>query len=262
MRYLFLALLAASLLSASAALSAPAPKLPPPKKLDRVRDPSPELLKELYKFDSEYRHGSEERFAELETRADELAKRFPEKDDQARIWYEVAHVAAQSGIDKHAVRVRKYASKCLEISRDPLQRGRMYSYLASAVNLSGTAFAKGRRDAVEILLTGYVEMLAQELPETAPELPAVNKFDIDGDPAAEAQARAQHAAQMTARREAEFTRDLIERRDTLVMQFRDLFKPEPNYHGRSPEGPDELRVLANKKLTEQQVKVLLEKVTK
>jgi hypothetical protein len=262
MRYLLLALLAVSLLSVSAAISAPAPPLPPPKKLDRAPDPSPELLKELLQFDSTYRHGSEEKFAELEKRADELAKRFPEKDDQARIWYEVAVVAAQSGIDQHAARVSKYAVKCLEISRDPLQRGLMYSVRASAVHLSGTAFPQGRREAAEILLTGYVEMLAQELPETAPELPAVHKFDIDGDPVAEAQAQARHAAQLAARREAEFTRDLIGRRDTLVLQFRDLFKPEPNYHGRNPEGPDELRVLAKKKLTEPQVKVLLEKVTK
>lgn len=261
MRYLFLALLATSLLSVPA-LSAPAPKLPPPKKLDRVPDPSPELQKELYQFDSTYRHGSEEQFAELEKRADELAKRFPKKDDRARIWYEVAHVAAQSSIHQQAARVRKYAVKCLAISRDPLQRGPMYSYLASAVNLSGTPFPKGRREAAQILLTGYVEMLAQELPETAPALPGVDKFDISGDPAAEAQAQAQHAAQMAARREAEFTRDLIGRRDTLVMQFRDLFKPEPNYYGHNPEGPDELRVLAKQKLTEPQVRVLLEKVTK
>jgi hypothetical protein len=41
-----------------------------------------------------------------------------------------------------------------------------------------------------------------------------------------------------------------------------LFKPEPNYHGRNPEGPEELRALARKKMNERQVKVLLDKVTK
>jgi hypothetical protein len=112
-----------------------------------VPDPSPELRKELYKFDTEYRHGTEKKFAELEKLADELAKQFPEKDDQARIWYEVAHVAGQSGIDKHPERVKKYAAKCLAISRDPIQRGQAYSYLASAVDLNGTAFPKGRREA-------------------------------------------------------------------------------------------------------------------
>jgi hypothetical protein len=240
---------------------APAPE-PAPKKLDRLPDPSPELRMELYQFDIEYRHGAEEKFVELEKRADELAKKFPAKGDQARIWYEVAHVAAQSDISKQAERVRKYAAKCLTLSRDPLQRPRMYSYLASAVNLRGTAFPKGRREAAEILLTGYIEMLAQELPEKAPDLPAVDVFDVQGDPVAVAQARFQHQLQMEARQKAEFTRDLVDRRDILVTQFRDLFKPEPKYYGRNPEGPDELRAMAKKKLTEAQVNDLLEKVTK
>jgi hypothetical protein len=242
---------------------APAPEPPAPKKLDRVPDTSPELRKELNKFDTEYRNGTEEKFAELEKLADELAKRFTERNDRARIWYGLADVAGQSGIDRHAGRVKKYADKCLAISRDPLQRGRMWSILASAVDLNGTAFHKGRREAAEILLTGYVEMLAQELPEEAPELPRVDRFDIDGDPVAENRARAQHAAQMAARQEAEFTRALVDRRDILVLQLRDLFKPEPKRHGRNPEGPDELRELATKKkMTEQQVNALMEKVTK
>jgi hypothetical protein len=246
----------------SLVLFAPAPEPPVPKKLDRVADPSPELRKELYKFDIDYRHGDEKKFAELEKLADELAKQFPEKDDQARIWYEVAHVAAQSRIDKHAERVKKYAAKCLSISRDPIQRGQAYSYLASAVDLRGTAFPKGRREAAEILLTGYIEMLAQELPEKVPEMPGVDKFSIVGDPVAENRARVKHAAQIAARQEAEFTRELVARRDTLVVQFRDLFKPEPNYHGRNLEGPDELRALAKERMSEQQVNVLLDKVTK
>lgn len=260
---LALTLCAWNIASTAVALApAPVPSEPKaPKKLERVPDPSPELWKELYKFDTEYRHGNEEKFAELERLADELAKRFPEKDDQARIWYEVAHVAGQSGIDKQAERVRKYALKCLQISRDPLQRSRMLSTLACTVNLSGHAFPKGRRQAAEILLTGYVEILAHDLPEMAPELPAVEKFHVDGDnDAAEGQARARHAAQVAARQEAEFTRELVSRRDTLLMQFRDLFKPEPKYHGRNPEGPDELRALARKKLTEHQVNALLKKV--
>ncbi len=256
------AFLVATSSPAGATAAREASKPPRAKKLVRVADPSPELQKELFQLDAEYRHGRAEKFAELERRADGLARRFPDKDDRARIWYAVAQVAAQSDINKHADRVRRYASRCLAISRDPLQRARMFSTLACTVDLSGTAFPKGRREAAGILLTGYVELLAQGLPETAPELPAVEVFDIQGDPVAEAQARARHAAQMAARRQAEFTRDLVARRDTLVRQLRDLFKPEPNYHGRNPEGPDELRALARKKMSEHQVKVLLEKVTR
>jgi hypothetical protein len=225
-----------SLLSTFVVL-APAPELPPamPKKLERVADGSPELREQLFKFDSQYRHGSAERFVELEKRADKLAKQFTDKDEQARIWYEVAHVAAQSGIDKQAERVRKYATRCLEISRDPLQRGRAYSYLASSVNMSGAAFANSRRDAAEILLAGYVELLAQELPDQPPELPGFSKVrNLGGEEPVPAEIEAQNAA----RREAEFTRDLVDRRDTFIMQFRDLYKPQPNYHGRRVPPPD------------------------
>src|SRR5262249_40720241 len=59
-----------------------------------------------------------------------------------------------------------------------------------------------------------------------------------------AQAQARHAAQMAARREAEFTRDLVQRRDTLANQLRWLYRPHPKVYGRGPDGPDKLRTLA------------------
>jgi hypothetical protein len=221
------------------------------------------LQRELGRFDETYRHGTPEQFAELERLAQAVAGRYPAECDQSRIWGEVAWVAGQSGIDRHAPLVRKYARKCLAVSRDPLQRGRMYSLLASAVDVSGYAFPKGRREAAEILLTGYREMLAQELPETAPELPVVEKIgDVVGRGGAEeALVRARHAAQRAARAEAVFIREQIDRRDTLVRQLRDLYRPDMKRHGRTPDGPDELRGLAATRLTDQQVRVLIQKVT-
>jgi hypothetical protein len=65
------------------------------------------------------------------------------------------------------------------------------------------------------LLTGYAEMFAQELPAKAPELPVVDKLGaegIDPDSVKAAQARARHAAQMEAREEAEFNRDVLFKR--------------------------------------------------
>lgn len=244
-------------------LLAPAPEPRPevPKKLERVPDGSAELRQELLKFDTEYRHGSEEKFAELEKLADKLAKQFPDRDERARIWYEVAHVAGQSGIDKQAPRVRIYATKCLEISRDPVQRGRMYTSLACCVNMRGHEFPKGRREAAEILFAGYIELLAQELPEQAPEMPHFKGSRVDGiDNGIRPQAEID--ALMEARKEAEFVRDLVSRRKTFIMQFRDLYKPAPNYHGRTADGLDELRALARKKLTEHQVNQLMDKVMK
>jgi RNA polymerase sigma factor (sigma-70 family) len=236
----------------------------PPRKLGRIPDPVPELRAELARFDEQYRGGTPEQFAELEKRAAALAKRYPGKDDQARIWAQVAWVAGQSAIDKHRELVRKYAAKCLEAGRDPLDRGRMYGLLASAVDVGGFAFPKGRREAAEALLTGYRELLAQELPESVPELPAVEKLsDVTGRGGLEAaQALARHAAQVAAREEAEFVRDQVERRETLVRQLRDLYKPDPKRHGRTPEGLEELRDLAAKKLSDRQARDLVAKVIK
>jgi hypothetical protein len=243
---------------------APVPRSPPPtpKKLDRVPDPSPELRSELTRLDEKYRHGAPGQFAEMEERAKALAKQYPARDDQARIWAEVAWVAGQSGIDKHADTVRTYASKCLEVSRDPLERGRMYSLSACAVDLGGFAFPAGRRKAADILLAGYRESLAQELPEVAPELPVVEKLgDVLGrGDAGEAQAVARHAAHLAARAEAQFVRDQVDRRDTLVLQLRDLYKPDAKRHGHTPDGPDDLRARASKSLTDRQVRALIQKV--
>ncbi len=241
--------------------TSPVPKAKPaapPKKLDKMPDPSPELHKELHLFDKDYRHGTPEKFAELEKKADELAKQFPETDDQARIWYEVAHVAAQSGIGKQTERVRKYAPKCLEISRDPLHRAWMYSYLASTEEVSDGAFADRRRKAAGWLLTGYHELLAQELPDEKPELPAAIRMLGDSP-----QARARNAAAMAAIVEARYVQDQVFRRDVLVLQLRGLYKPNPNQANRDDKGPDELKALAAKALPDDAaVKTLMERVLK
>ena len=245
--------------------NAPLPKVasPKPQKLPRLPEPDPELRAALFKFDTEYRHGSAEKFEELEKLAEELAKMYPAKDDRARIWYEVAFVAAQSDIRKQANRVRKYAAKCLEISRDPRLRGDCHSLLASAVDVEGAAFEKGRREAAGHLLEGYAELLAQELPDQAPELPGVGKIGGavgQGGPE-EVLLRARHAAQMAAHDEAKYIGEVVARRDTLALQLRDLYEPNPKRHGRNSEGAAELRTLAEKKLPEKaDVDALLRRV--
>jgi hypothetical protein len=224
-----------------------------PKKLAKMPDPSPELRKELYALDAAYRHGSARQFAELERKADELLKKYPARDDQARVYFEVAHVAAQSDIRRHVARVRQYARKSLALSRDPLQRGQLYTYLGSAAEVQeGKEFEDRRREAAKDLLAGYAEVLAQNLPAKAPELPPVDKINAspDLDPIQAAQEQARHAAQMAAREQAEFVAALVARRDTLANQLRWLYRPDPKVYGRTPEGPDELRALARKVLRE------------
>jgi hypothetical protein len=246
----------------AAAAPVPVLKAKPPEKLDRVPEAPPELRKELFGWDETYRHGSEEKFAELEKRAEELAKDCESDHDRARVWYTVAHVAGQSGIDKQADRVRKYAEKCLQISRDPLDRAYLYVSLSDCEQVGDGEFADKRRKAAGWLLTGYRELLAQELPDVKPELPGVNKIGrILGNGPEDAAARARHAAQLAAREQAVWVNDQIGRRDVLVLCFRNLYEPHPKAHGHGPDGPDELRKLAAKKLpTAADVDTLLTRV--
>jgi hypothetical protein len=226
-----------------------APRL---KKVGRAADPPPALRAELVRWDTVYRHGSEEKFAELERTAAGLLKQYPDAENRAHILFQVAHVAAQSGIDKHVERVRTYGRKVLELSQDPIERGWVYSYLGSAAEMDATrkTFAERRELAAEPLLDGYAEALAQDLPAKAPELPGVDKVGEfnNADPNELGKARSRQLAQIEARRQAEFVRELVRRRDTLANQLRWLYHPHPKIHGRNTEGPEELRKLATKKL--------------
>jgi hypothetical protein len=245
------------------AVAAPVPKVKakPPAKLDRPPAAPDELRTELAGWDATYRHGSEQKFAELEARAEELAKGCESDHDRARVWFAVAHVAGQSGIGTQADRVRKYAERCLTVSRDPLDRGHLYSYLASCEEVGKGEFADRRRRATDWLLTGYLELLVQELPDAKPELPGVEKFRIAGDGPELERARAKNAAQVAAREQAVWACEQIGRRDTLVLQFRNLYEPHPKVHGHGPDGPDELRKLAAAKLpTAADVDTLLKRV--
>lgn len=237
------------------AVAAPVPvvKAKPPVRLDRPPAAPDELRKELAGWDAKYRHGSEEKFAELEKRAEKVAKGCESDHDRARVWFAVANVAGQSDIGKHTDRVRKYAERCLKLSRDPLDRGHLYSYLASCEEVGKGEFADRRRKATEWLLTGYLELLVQELPDAKPELPGVMKFRIDGDGAEAQLVRAKHAAQVAAREQAEWACEQINRRDTLVLQFRNLYSRDA----------DELRKLAAAKLpTADDADTLMKRVLK
>jgi hypothetical protein len=136
---------------------------------------------------------------------------------------------------------------------------------AEEVDPKSRPFADKRRAAGEQLMRGYAEMLAQELPDVAPELPQVGgPRDIVGEDAnRRGEAIAQNLAQVNARREAEFIRDLVFRRDTLEKQLRWLYQPNEKVHGRKDEGMEELKALASKHLLDDKaVARLVERIMK
>src|SRR5690606_32884669 len=97
-------------------------------------------------------------------------------EEQARIYFQLAHVYGQSNIRLHADKVTKYARLALKAERDPGRRGWLHTYLGAAAWIDSRtrpAFEDRRRAAAEAYLKGYQELLPLKLPEQAPELPAV-----------------------------------------------------------------------------------------
>ncbi len=202
----------------------------------------PTLQERLYALD-QIRQGADTSFDDVEREGEKLIARYKAPEDRAKIYFELAHVYAQSDIRKYPDRVTKYARLALEAERDPKQRALLYTYLGSAAEVEpgDKSFSELRRNAALHYLAGYKEMLALKLPAKAPALPQVEKYHVDGDPEAEKAARERHEAQMKARAKAEVERDLIEQRRILLEQIVALYQREPHAN-------DELREIAAKVL--------------
>ena len=218
-------------------------KEPPP-----VVEPTAGLLADLDALDK-LRRGDGTDFAAVEKRGAELLARYPGRADKGRVYFTLTRVYSNSGIGKAWARVEKYGRLALEYDRDPVRRGEVFSALASAAEVATPAdplaadpLPVKRKRATGIVLEGYKELLPLELPPTAPELPAVEKVgDVDG--AGRAAAVERHAAQVEARRKAEFVRDMVRCRDTYVLQLRTLY-------GREPKADGELKDLVGEGLND------------
>jgi RNA polymerase sigma factor (sigma-70 family) len=197
-----------------------APAAPPPP------DDGMTLQQHLLELDA-MRAGRSTRFDSVETRGKELLARYRKPDEQAKIYFMLAHVYGQSGIDQHPERVMRYARLALPNERDEKQRAQLYIYLGCAAEVDPTllTFEEKRRRAAAEYLEGYREMLVLKLPDIAPELPGVNKLGDVERPTQEELDR--HAAQMKAREEAARLRALVEVRDILIRQIVALYQREP-----------------------------------
>jgi RNA polymerase sigma factor (sigma-70 family) len=227
--------------------------------------PAPGLLRDLADLDG-MRRGEQTDFAAVEKKGGELLAKYPAAADRGQIYFALTRVYSNSGITRTWARVTKYGRLALEHEKDSVRRGEVFSVLASAAEVAVKAgdpladdpFAVKRKRAAEIILEGYRELLPLKLPAVAPDLPGVDKIgDALGhaDPVEKARLLARHAAQMKARREAEFVRDMVQRRDTYTAQLNYLY-------GREPKADAELRELIGELKDPKAAADLLERVAK
>ena len=202
------------------------------------------------------RKGLDTPLDEVDGRGEALLKQYEEPAQQAQIYYQLAHVHAQSGM-KQPAQILKYAQTALDSKLvTPEQRGVLYSYIGSAHEVDPTTkdFATRRKRAGEAMLKGWQELNAFGLPDAAPELPPFPAIgDRFGDPVEQARRQREAEAAQRARQEVARIRDLVQRRAVLKDQLRWLY-------ARDPVADEELTTLATKEVGADLAKGLLQDV--
>lgn len=121
----------------------------------------------------EMRAGAQTPFEEVEQRSQELLQKYEAEEEQGLIYYQLAHMYAQSGMsdEGRARETRRYAAKALEYPLIAEKRLRMYIYLGDGLQLTDRTepFPVRRRRAAEAYLKGLKEALLCGAPLERPE---------------------------------------------------------------------------------------------
>jgi hypothetical protein len=191
----------------------------------------------------------------VDSRGAELLKKYEEPADQAQIHYMLAHVHAQSGVQRPA-QIVEHGRTALESKLvTPEQRMTLYSYLCSAHQVDKTVKdpADRRRNAVTPLLEGLAELEAMKLPAKAPPLPELRPIRAGFPDEGKVETGPQRVdeASRLAREQAERTGKMVGLRDMLKNQVMWLYYV-------APVADDELQKLAAEKVSDALTKELLE----
>lgn len=182
-----------------------------------------DLEEELRNIDS-LRSGRKTPLDEVDRRGSELLKRFSKPEEQGHVYYMLAHVHAQSGLQEPQ-KIIDYAKKGLSLPLDPSRKMRLYVYLGDAtrVSKSGGSFMDKRKAAAEIYLRGLNEVLKHDLPEKPPPFPRMSLIS-GGD---EEENQREMDEQLARRRQVEFVREMIMHREVLERQITSIYKRRP-----------------------------------
>jgi hypothetical protein len=174
-------------------------------------------------------------------------------DDDAPVYFAAATVAARDHTPQAYQVAQKYVGEGLARSRDTGDRAdghltlaRLILRMNEATPADRPAGGARREMATGHLLDAYIELLRVELPTKRPEVPKVTPLGSKPTP----KERAEFAVANTTRRDAKYVCDLMDARDDVVKQLREMFKTDP----------DELKKLAEKKLPKETAEALMKSV--
>lgn len=183
------------------------------------------LRAELKALDS-LRRGRKTPFAEAEKRAAELLKKYPEPADQGQIYFTLVQVYGQSAGSPE--RIIYYAKKALQLPLLPQQQSRLHTYWGDAIFVLDPSKPRPerRREAATVFLAGMIALRKLDLPEKAPDIPAVELQDFPGENVQQAEER--NKREMAAVEEARFLRTMVRQRDILTGQIVWLYAEKPH----------------------------------
>jgi len=200
------------------------------------------LDQELYEVD-QLRAGFATPFDEVERRCNDLLQRYTKPKDQAKIYFELAQVEGQSGMQRPE-KLIEYVKKALELPIDPSKKVRLYSYWGDAIQTShrgvhNEELVAARREAVMPYLRGLRETIKYDLPEEVPDLPEFRTVTYDGptDTDEYQELLRKRQEQIEATEKAVLQRQMIQHRDVITSQISLMYS-------RLPLATDELRKLA------------------
>jgi hypothetical protein len=197
---------------------------------------------ELRELDSMRKGGNTDLDA-VDERGNELLQQYRDPNDIGQIYYELAIVHSQSGM-KRPEQVIKYCKKALDYPLQPSQTERLYVFWGDALQVaeSSKGLSERRKAAIQPYLDGLKSLLQYDLPDSAPELPAVSSFEAtpNSGPVYEA-LKQKHDQEWAARKKAEFQREMVMHRDVLIGQIAGLY-------GQKPHANQEIEDLARRTL--------------
>jgi hypothetical protein len=213
-----------------------------------------DLQAELYKLDR-LRKGKQSPLEVVEQQAAELLKKYTALKDQGQIYYQLAHIYAQSGQIQPQQTIA-HAMKALELPLEPVQKLKLYTYWGDALRRvhQKSPIAERRRQAAVPYLEGLREAGRYNLPEKAPELPKPPKTDLKPTDPGFIELFRKYQEEVKARELPPFQKDMMKHRDVLIGQLVEMYS-------KPPFATAELEALARKTLADVgMVEKLLSKV--
>ena len=176
--------------------------------------------------------GDETRWDLVNRRIDEMLRKYPGRSEQGRIYCKAVSAYGGKRLRWHAADVSRFAKEGLKFERNLVERGKLFLTLGIVAEIHDNdpeSFVESRAEATRWYLKGYAELLPFHLPDQTPELPKVEPIDENAEDDAveinpeQIAAHVRREAQLNLRKQAEFTRDLVERRDAYLGRLKELF---------------------------------------